>query len=262
MRIPFIHRLLHPRKTHIFGVGTGKSGTHTLADIWGDQFRTAHEPESEYQLDLYLRWNAGRLTDMELINHLVELDQRLWLEINSSAVNFLFLDLLKERFRNSRYILTIRDPYSWLDSIINHQLTHPCSDNWLAMREIRFKPNIYFHSPEEQILKENHIYALEGYLSYWAYHNQKVLNTVPAHRLLVVRTDQINQNIEKLASFAGIKDCRSMKSKTHSFPAMEKFDLLSKIDHNYLNTLVNKHCGDLLKMYFPDIADKATYKLT
>jgi hypothetical protein len=80
--------------------------------------------------------------------------------------------------------------------------------------------------------------------------------------LLVVRTDQINHNIEQLASFAGIKDCRRMNSKAHSFPAKAKFGLLSKIDHNYLNTLVNRHCRDLLKMYFPDIAEKANYKLT
>jgi hypothetical protein len=258
-RHPIFYRLIHPRKTHIFGVGTGKSGTHTLAEIWGEQFRTAHEPESEYQLGLFLQWNSGQLTDKALIRHLVALDKKLWLEINSSAVNFLFLDFLKETFRHSKFILTIRDPYHWLDSIINHQLTHPCSVNWQKMREIRFRPDLYTHPNEEAILKERHLYTLDGYLSYWSYHNKRVLETIPANRLLVVRTDQINQKIDELACFTGIKAIHSMKPTTHSFPAKAKLGILSKIDQDYLNSRINRHCGDMLQRYFPDIAGIGNY---
>ena len=114
-----LFRMMLPRKTQIFCVGTGKSGTHTLAEIWGKQLRTAHEPEIEIMLGLYLKWKSGYLNDKAIIDFIIQQDKRLWLEVNSSAANFLFLELLAAIFPKSKYILTIRNPYTWLDSIQN-----------------------------------------------------------------------------------------------------------------------------------------------
>jgi hypothetical protein len=71
-----VFRFFHPRKAHIFGVGTGKSETHTLAELWGTVLRSAHEPASKFQLDLYLKWYSNQLNDQELCNHLVALDRK------------------------------------------------------------------------------------------------------------------------------------------------------------------------------------------
>lgn len=59
------------------------------------------------------------------------------------------------------------------------------------MRKIRFRPDFFCHPPEENILQENNLYTHDGYLSYWNYHNTKVPDTIPAERLLVIRTDQM-----------------------------------------------------------------------
>ena len=49
-------------------------------------------------------------------------DKALWLEMEASAFNVHVLDLLVQEFPHARFILTIRDCYSWVDSALNHQL--------------------------------------------------------------------------------------------------------------------------------------------
>ena len=248
-----LFRMMHPRKTQIFCVGTGKSGTHTLAEIWGKQLRTAHEPETEIMLGLYLKWKSGNLNDKAIIDFIIRQDKRLWLEVNSSAVNFLFLELLATIFPKSKYILTIRNPYTSLDSFFNHQLTRNCSPNWHKLRELRFRPDFYTHPEEEQSLKEHSLYTLDGYLSNWNEHNKKVLDTIPKERLLIVRTDQIAQNLDNLARFAGLKNGSKIIANCHVFPSEKKFNILDQLNADYLEYKIQQHCGELMTIFFPEI---------
>jgi hypothetical protein len=109
-----LFRILHPRKAQVFVIGTAKSGTHTLARIWGNQLRAAHEPEAYFSISTFFDWKNGVFSDEKLQQIICEQDKRLWLEVNSSQINFSFLDTLLKIFPASKFILTIRNPYSWL----------------------------------------------------------------------------------------------------------------------------------------------------
>jgi hypothetical protein len=244
---------MYPRKTQIYSIGTAKSGTHTLAEIWGNQFRTAHEPESELTLETYLKWQSEHISDQEKINFITDQDKRLWLEVNSFSVNFIVHECLRDIYPHSKFILTIRNPYSWLDSFWNHQLTYSCSGNWKKMRDFRFCPELFSHSIEESVLKNNNLYTLDGYLSYWKKHNTAVLNNIPADRLLVVRTDKLNERLDDLAHFAGLKNSKGMQANSHIFAAQKKHNLLDKIDRKYLDEKINIHCKELMSQFFPEI---------
>ena len=50
------------------------------------------------------------------------------------------LHKLVELFPTAKFVLTIRDPLSWVDSFINHQLAHSASEKWLAFRDWKFAP--------------------------------------------------------------------------------------------------------------------------
>jgi hypothetical protein len=166
------------------------------------------------------------------------------------------LSKLVSLFPDAKFILTIRDPYSWLDSFINHQLARGCSDKWLKLRNYRFRPDKYTHQQGEFILKEKGLYTLDGYLSYWAHHNRTVIDTVPADRLLIVRTDKITERAEEIAAFVGMSSRNLRKEKSHAFRAKEKFGLLDQIDQAYLEHKVKEHCGDLVVRFFPEIRSK------
>lgn len=254
----FLYRLMTPRNTHLYGIGTAKSGTHSIEAVFGDQLRSAHEPENIKIIDIILDHAAGRIDDTELCHYVLKRDRRLWLDMDSSQLNFFLLDQLVELFSDARFILTIRNPYSWLDSFINHQLAYKdISHKWIQLRDLRFRPDLYTHHAEELILKENGLYTLDGYLSYWAHHNQTVIDTIPENRLLIIRTDKISQHIEEIAAFAGISKSNLKQENSHTFKAKEKFHLLDKLDQEYLEQKVNEHCGDLMLEYFPEIHSKS-----
>ena len=241
------------RKSHIYCIGTAKSGTHTLADIWGDNYKTAHEPEAEFMINLILNYKNGIIDDNVVIKNLISIDNKLKLDINSSQLNFFFIDILTKIFQDSKYILTIRDPISWLDSLINHQLSSSCSSNWKRLRDFRFNPSHLIHPNEEKALKKNNLYTLDGYLSYWNYHNKKAITVIPTNKLLILRTDKINESTKVLSDFVNLFNYNIMNSNVHSFKAKNKFNILAQINKDYLYSKVKEHCIELLIEFFPEI---------
>lgn len=250
-----LFRLTHPRKTHLYGVGTGKSGTHSLAAIFGDRLRTVHEPERFKVIDVILDIAAGRIKGAQLSRYILKRDRRLWLEVDSSQLNFFLLDKLVELFSQAKFILTIRNPYAWLDSSINHQLGLGRSEKWIQLHNLRYRPDLHTHTQLEAPLKEKGLYTLDGYLAYWARHNRTVINNVPKDRLLIIRTDQLGENMAEIAKFAGVSRSIMNEERSHTFKARQKFNVLRELDQKYLGDKINQHCGDLLGQLFPEGQD-------
>jgi hypothetical protein len=248
-----VKRAIKYRKFHIYCVGTAKSGTHSIAHMFDNKLCVGHEPEGDELLDVVFDTLAGSLSETELNRYLLARDRRLWLEVDSSQLNYFFLVGLVELFPDAKFILTIRDPYSWLDSFLNHQLARGGGPKWVKLRDIRFQPDVYVHQQGEQILKEKGLYTLDGYFSYWARHNHTVLETVPEDRLLVVRTDMISDRVDDIAAFAGVETNDIQRERTHAFKAKEKFGLLDRLDQQYLESKVNQYCADLVARFFPEI---------
>ncbi len=68
--------------------------------------------------------------------------------------------------------------------------------------------NLYHADPvqrEVAALEVKGLYSLQGYLSYWARHNDFVLNAVPSDKLLVdVPTRGLSEHTDDIASFVGV----------------------------------------------------------
>ena len=248
-----LFRLTHPRKTHLYGVGTGKSGTHSLAAIFSDSLRVAHEPERFKLINVILATAAGRLKDEQLRRNLLKRDRRLWLEVDSSQLNFFLLDKLLALFPDAKFILTIRDPYAWLDSTINHQLGLGRSEKWIQLHDLRYRPDLHAHTRLEDPLKEKGLYSLDGYLAYWANHIRTVINSVSKDRLLVIRTDQLSDSMSEIAKFAGVPRSSLNEARSHTFKAHRKFHVLRELDQTYLADKLAQHCGELLGQFFPEM---------
>ncbi len=241
-------RQLRPRRAHLYGVGTAKSGTHSVAALFGRRLVAAHEAEAEA---LIARLLADPVDADELRRYLVARDRRLRLEVDASQLNGLVLDPLLERFPHARFLLTIRHPYDWLDSFLNHELAHPSQPEWQAFRDWRFATGRP-HPPEESALAARGRSTLDGYLGYWARHNRTVLERVPADRLLVVRTDELGRRLPELAAFAGVPESWLDPAGAHAFPAATRFGVLDEVDPTYLADRIRHHGGDLVARFFPD----------
>lgn len=241
------------RSFRAFCIGTSKSGTHSVAEIFGKHYRAEHEPEYELLIEMLLAASSGEVSQGQLAEFVRSRDSRLDLEIECSHVLFHVLDQLLDGFADSRFILTIRDCYSWLDSQINNQLSYIEGAHWRAFGEFKYAGGGAVRHPEqEQVFARFGLYTLDGYLSAWAAHNTRVLKAVPPERLLVVRTQDIAADVPKLAAFLRVPPNRLNLAGAHSFKGSKKFDLLSQLDERYLEEKVNRHCRPLMDTYFPE----------
>ena len=112
---------LRPRRFHAFGVGAPKSGTHSLASVFG-RYRRRHEPERERFMQIIMARADGAVSVSRAQDQVRRLDRRKWPELNASYLNYFLLDLLLDEYPQAKFVLTIRDCYSWLDSVFNQLL--------------------------------------------------------------------------------------------------------------------------------------------
>lgn len=248
--IPLLGRAF-PRRFHLYCVGTAKSGTHSIASVFSTRFRSKHEPYSEQALQTILNFSVGTIDQRAINRFIIRKEKQLHLEVNSSQLNYFFLPTLISQFPNSKFVLTIREPYSWLSSYINHQLGRgKVSSNWQKFRDYRFDNSLYTFSQQELILKKNHLYPLDSYLSYWVRHNQDVIRIVPQDRLLILRTNQISKDLDKIADFVGIKKNMLSTHTSHTYRAVAKFNILEQMNNDFVTQKIVEHCQPLKDEFF------------
>jgi hypothetical protein len=243
------------RRTRLYCVGMPKSGTHSIAEMFSRHVRAQHEPEALDLIDKILDRHHGRLPDSEWNAWLRERDRRLALEVDSSHLNLDLLDFLVAEFPTARFLLTIRDCYSWLNSMFNQTLEFRArlDPRWVEMRKLRAGPGAWDYAPEEQVLREHELPSVDSHLARWAARNAAALATVPASRLLVVRTDQITARAFDIADFAGLPRRLVRAQKAHAFRAPVDRQLVRQLDPVFLESKVERHCRPLMTQIFPDV---------
>lgn len=245
-------RLPAPR-FRVFGVGMAKSGTHSIAGLFATHYRAAHEPEASEWIDAILARAAGRLGDDAIDDDLRRMDRRLRLEVNASLLNGFLVDRLVRVFPDARFVLTVREPLAWLDSMINQQLGRPCPSRWRRLRDLRFGTPAE-HPPAELPLAERGLYTLDGYFADWAAHNRRVLDAVPAARRIVIGTHAIAEAIPRLASFLDVDPATLDAGAAHAFPAAAHHGVLDDLDPAILARAIERHCAPVIEA-FPDVRD-------
>ncbi len=257
IRKAFVYPLrpvLQPRKFHAYCIGMLKSGTHSLSAIFEDEYNSGHEIEIRRLAYNTVPVLNNELTNKDRISFILKRDRRFWLEMESSHLLYHSLGILIDEFPKSKFILTIRDCYSWMNSYMNHHLSHDdTSDHWWKLRRHYFRDDQLQHATEERILLNRGLYTVDGYLSFWADYNRSVLETVPEERLLVIRTDRIVDNLQNIADFLGIPISTITHSKSHAYKAKKRYDLIWEIEREFLESKVKEYCSDLMRQYFPEV---------
>ena len=204
--------------------------------------------------------SSGAISHARVLEFVRTRDRQLNLELECSHPLFHLLETLLDVFPEAKIILTIRDCYSWLDSQLNSQLSYIETRPWQDFGDLKFAGESGQYPPEEQVLDRFGLYTLDGYLSAWAYHNNTVLTTVPADRLLVIRTQDIAADMQKLGDFLGVRSEYLDAAGAHSFKGGKKFNLLSRIDEQYLDDKVKRYCQLIMGTYFPEIENFKSWK--
>ncbi len=241
------------RRVRLYGVGIGKSGTHSIARMFSNRVRARHEPQARQLIDKVIDWRNGRINEQEMRDWLRARDRKLALEVDSSGINLQIAGLLLQEFPDARFVLSIRDCYSWTNSRMNQDLNPLDSRPFSKWLRFVYGVGPFRYAPEEERLKNRGPFPLDTYFSSWATRNSAVLATVPADRLLVVRTDQIRQRAHEIADFAGLPRRFLRLHRTHENRNRKKQPLLREIDRDFLERKVEQHCRPLMTRFFPEI---------
>ena len=244
--------LLRPRRLHLYCIGAPKTGTVSIANLFS-RYQSRHEAVLDVTMDALRAAHEGTASERQLMRMLRQHDRELYLEVESSYPMAVFAPLLVKLFPRARFLLTVRDPRSWLDSIINQHVNFPIH---LPPRETQRPIDLIFRdlrtylfgrfgeefAPEEEVLREQQLFPLAGYLRGWARHNRSVLDAVPAHRLLVLRTEQLAEQVPRIAAFAGVPAESLDPDQSHSHRAPQKHGLLERIDPDFVAQQITRHC--------------------
>jgi hypothetical protein len=202
-------------------------------------------------VDLLVAVAEGRTGEDDLRRYLRTRERRLRLEVNCAGLNGLVVDQLVEVVPTARFVLTLRDPYDWLASMIDHSLRGDPAPGYLRLRHLRYQGD-RLHPREEESLADNGLFTLDGYLHSWAERNERALTVVPADRLLVVRTDRLGERLGDIAAFAGVPLESLDATRTHEYAAPERSGLLDQLDPAYVRQRVEHHGRALMERFFPE----------
>jgi len=239
--------LLRPRRVHVFGIGAPKTGTHSVSRLFAN-YRSAHEAHPNETLQIIRGKREGTLTRREVLYKLRARDRKWRLEAEAAHFLIHLVDDLVELYPDAKFICTVREPRSWLRSIIDQDINKPRSglpSVWRAIHDLDFGRPLGEYPSQEEILEEYELRSLDQYLSYWAWHNVQLLDTTPNDRRLFVRTACLSGRTADIAKFLDVT--ASHLDRSHSNKASEKHGILSEIDRDYVCEKICGHCSRVAK---------------
>ncbi len=250
--------IVYRRHFRAYCVGVPKSGTHSISRMFAAGHRATHEGRPGPLAEKIFERAAGTLGDDVLVEWLRTRDRRLWLELEAAHPLHYFADLLATTWPDAKFVLTVRDPYSWVNSEINQNLASPDEGVWYELRLHRYAHRNAEFTAGDAALERPGLFPLTAYLQYWNEHNRFVLDSVPAERLMVVPTSKIKERRFEIAEFVGGDPNRLDVGKSHAFARpVKSFDVLTSVDRAYLDEMVAEYCGELHRQWFPHITSVA-----
>lgn len=243
------------RRFRVYNVGIAKTGTTSIAGIFG-RYRSAHEFWFEETVKQVSAWHRGTLSAADLRQYVLRRDREGGLEVDSATFNHHFLPLLIEEFPDSKFIFSIRDCFSWFDSIVTMGLKAGTAVPAWMME--------YGHFIARETVDHGSIAApfdivrvlpdlVDGLFRYWSEMNTKVLDLLPAGRALIVRTHEISISLDRLALFVGVPRDSLVAVARHSNRAAEKLEILESLDADLVAERYEAHCRKLMERLFPEL---------
>jgi hypothetical protein len=245
-----LRHLTKPRRSgaRVFGLGASKTGTHTLGEMFESHIRGGHEADANRLIRLILnKVDTGNPRPLHRFLKFRDIVRNL--KIDSSSVNTYLLDDWLSLYPDSRFILTVRAPGSWLRSMVDHSVLRDPTPEWKRFRTYRFGANSG-HPPEETALAEAGLYPLAAYLDYWRVSVSSAYEKVPEQQLLVVPTNKIGEMPNEIAAFCGIDTIRAPNT-THSYANRHRAGLLEGIDSDYVTALIEREVGGVARRALP-----------
>jgi hypothetical protein len=217
-------------------------------------YRSEHHPDADARLPLAKALLNGEIDGPTAERILRRRDRRLRLELESSSLAGILIEPLSRACPRKKFILTIRDVYSWCDSWLDHNVNDPpdTSSPWGALDVVRLRVEEEEPTSFDAPLLARGFPPLACFFRLWADHNAGVLAALGPSRLLVVRTQEITAKIPEIAAWAGVPAENLRPEQSWLAASPQKHHLLATLDESYVRETAERFCAGLMSTYFPE----------
>jgi hypothetical protein len=249
-----------PRRFRVFGLGEAKTGTVTLTRKFG-RYRAFHEWDALRMAPKSNDFLRGELTAADARAELRRRSWRFNMEFDCGHFMSPFAGLLAEQYDDARFVLLVRDCFSWLDSRIEYVLLKGPVLGRDSMEARYGQYGEHFHAGESALAAAG-LFPIAAYLQYWSELTAQVMRDVPSERLLIVRTEDLDDSNERLAAFVGVDP--STISTVHFNHNEARTGILETVPNELIVELAQEHCTPLMQRFWGDnwvdLAARLDYK--
>lgn len=250
----FIHLTKITRKPDflLFNVGLARTGTSSMYSIFRN-YHACHEFRFKKTSTHIQKFQRQEISKQEFDDFIINrLYQEGLHEFDSASFSHFYLPLLLNLFPNAKFIFTIRDCFSWVNSVIDYTMTRKWNKVWL-----REYISFYFQIPDHLIgnipeFQKDQKQYIEKLLIQWAVLNTKILEQLPSERVLILKTSDISKSLDKIACFAGVPVESLQQDPSHQNRSPQKLGTLQSVERDFIAPLYKRHCSRLMEKYFPN----------
>jgi hypothetical protein len=168
--------------------------------------------ERETVIQIVKRYD-GSLSDTAFRAYLLRRDQEGGLEMDAASFNHFYLDLLVEMFPQAKFIFTIREPYTWMNSYCKMLLRYRRlfatqgvpPPQWMTdYGRILFGTFSWDAFTSLDVFQSQLATLVDGFVRHWGEANRRIFALLPRDRALVLRTYEISTQLDALAQFVGV----------------------------------------------------------
>lgn len=202
----------HLRRFQLINLSLQKTGTKSIYGVFGN-YRSAHEFQHDEATTALSAFHSGTLDEVRLRAYLATRDAIGQLEVDSASFNVWFAKQYITLFPNALFLIVLRHPVDWLDSVLTHirrdvrhtlQEGQPYPDRFKRQAELAVGP----FAPEVFLDDNNLAIALpelsQNLLAYWKKQNRLLIEAVPPVRRLILSTENLSRSLVQLAGFVGV----------------------------------------------------------
>jgi len=247
----------HRRRLQLYVVGLGGTGTTTMCDIF-EHYRAAHEVDRRRMLPITNAERMGRLSPARRRWELRRRNVRFRLEVDSAAFLTLFVPELARMYPRARFVVLLRDCFTWMDTRIEKWLRSGETLTDLTDWAGPYRWDDYgvkwavTPSPEDGPLVERGLPPVGSLAKRWGETHADLLAVAPRDRTLVLRTEDIDTSLERLAEFCGV-DVSTLTPGVHRNALASRERLLARVSRDHVVREAERHCTPVMEQYWgPD----------
>jgi len=246
----FTHSCSGTRRFHAYNTGLPRSGCLSIMALFSN-YRSVAEYKERESVELITAWKDGWIGESTLRDYILYRHKVGQLEMDTAGFNHFYLHILVKEFPEAKFIFTIRDCHSWVNSLLRvisrwrkHflDISQEMPDWMLNYGRILFGEYDWnwFNSYED--LLKNLDPLVEMFIKSWVELNSRILSLLPPERSLVLKTSEISCSQERLADFIGIP-ANTLTEHHHINMALDNVNLLQNYDRNKFDTILHRYLG-------------------